>query len=144
MGEPAIDYDDYDDTWYEDELWKPEGDVEEEPIILTKARESLPTIPSVLPSAFTANVFQMPKEDGTGYAQFSFEGRRHMKRIYDTPARKVLLCCGRQVEKTVVLSSNVLLPNGDVTRAEFVRVGDQVATLDVPGGGYRMTSGSVV
>ena len=106
MGEPAVDYDAWDDTWYEGEIWKPEGELVEEPIELTKTKEiELPAVPSVLPSVFTASVFQMPKEDGTGYAPFSFEGRRHMKRIYDTPSRKVLLCTGRQVEKSTLIGN---------------------------------------
>jgi hypothetical protein len=111
MGEAALKMtpedleEDYDDSWYEDEVWRPESEVEEEPIVLERARDKLPEIPKILPSQFTSGVFQMPKPDGTGYAPFSFEGRRHLQRIYDTPARKVLMCCGRQVEKSTLLGN---------------------------------------
>lgn len=105
MGEPAIDYSDWDDTWYENQVWKPEDDIVEEPIVLNQARQKLPKLPKISPSKFTTGVFHMPKEDGTGYAPFTFDGRRHMTRIYDTPAKKVLLCCGRQVEKSTLLGN---------------------------------------
>jgi hypothetical protein len=50
----------------------------------------------------------MPKEDGSGYAPFSFDGRRHMRRPYDTPARRVLLFCARQVEKSTLLGNRAI------------------------------------
>lgn len=98
----------YDDTWYDDEVWRPEETIEEQPIVLERARKALPKVPRVSPSKFTEGVFHMPKEDGSGYAPFTFEGRRHMQRIYDTPAKKVLLCCGRQVEKSTLLGNVAL------------------------------------
>lgn len=64
-------------------------------------------IPNVLPSQFTEFAFRMPTKDGT-YESFSFEGRRHMRRIYDTPAKRVLLFCARQVEKSTALGNKML------------------------------------
>jgi hypothetical protein len=62
--------------------------------------------PQILPSAFTEYAFRMPTPDG--YENFSFEGRRHLRQIYDTPIRRVLLMCGRQVEKSTLLGNRSL------------------------------------
>jgi hypothetical protein len=43
-----------------------------------------------------------------GYESFSFDGRRHMRRVYDTPAKRVLLFCGRQVEKSTLIGNRLI------------------------------------
>lgn len=155
MGLPAeqIDHDDYDDswpvedanTWYPKNTWAPESAAYEDPIFLERALKAVPkNITGLKPSQFTERAFYMPKDDGTGYAPFNFEGRRHLRQIYDTPSRRVLLCCGRQVEKTVVLDSLITHADGSLSRAGDVVEGDAVATLDVDGGGWNMTTGRVV
>jgi hypothetical protein len=63
-------------------------------------------MPQILPSAFTEYAFRMPTPDG--YDNFSFEGRRHLRQIYDTPIRRILLMCGRQVEKSTLLGNRSL------------------------------------
>ena len=40
--------------------------------------------------------------------KFSFEGRRYLLPVYDTPAKRVLLQCGRQVEKSTTLGNITL------------------------------------
>jgi hypothetical protein len=90
------------------EIWKPEPGIEEDPILITRALKALPKIPRVLPSRFTTFAFKMPDEIGQGYSSFSFEGRRHVKRMYDTPAKRILLFCGRQVEKSTLLGNIAL------------------------------------
>jgi hypothetical protein len=85
-------------------LWDPEPELKEDPIVILEARKRLPKTPYVLPSQFTEYAFRMP-DDAGDYSNFSFEGRRHMRRIYDTPARRVLLVCGRQVEKSTLLGN---------------------------------------
>ncbi len=98
--------DEYDDSWTDGEVWCPEGDVPEEDIVANKSSHALAMTPSsVTPSEFTRHAFMMPKDDGTGHAPFSFEGRRHLPRMYDTPARRVLMCCARQVEKSTLLGN---------------------------------------
>jgi len=62
--------------------------------------------PQILPSRFTEYAFRMPTPDG--YENFSFEGRRHLRQIYDTPIKRVLLMCGRQVEKSTLLGNRSL------------------------------------
>lgn len=63
---------------------------------------------AVYPSEFTQAVFRMPSEEDGTYQPFSFKGRNHMYRPYDTTARRVLLCCGRQVEKSTMLGNKAL------------------------------------
>ena len=63
---------------------------------------------SVMPSEFTEFAFRMPKSDGDGYGPFTFEGRRHMRDIYDTSARRILLICGRQVEKSTAIGNSAI------------------------------------
>lgn len=75
---------------------------------LPPGHPDLPTIPAVLPSQFTEFAFRMPRADGMGYENFTFDGRQHMRRMYDTPAPRVLLFCGRQVEKSTLLGNRML------------------------------------
>ena len=118
----AVDDDDLDDTWFEEEPWMPEDSIEEEPLVLQKAREHAPVLPVITPSQFTSRVFMIPGDDGQGYAPFSFEGRRHLTRIYDTPAPRVLLMCGRQVEKSTVLGNRALCYTSLVTAMRVLYV----------------------
>lgn len=92
----------------ERELWKPESEVEEDPIIVDKAYRALPNLPALKPSKFTSSVFKMPSETIGGFSNFSFEGRRHLYSIYDTSAKRVLLCCSRQTEKSTSLGNIAL------------------------------------
>lgn len=64
----------------------------------------------IKPSQFTEFAFRMPNTEPNGplLVPFSFNGRRHMRRCYDTPAMKVLLFCGRQVEKSTLLGNLAL------------------------------------
>lgn len=63
-------------------------------------------IPRILPSAFTEFAFRMPTTEG--WSNFSFEGRRGLRQVYDTPRRRILLMCGRQVEKSTLLGNMAL------------------------------------
>lgn len=65
------------------------------------------TPPNLLPSQFTEFAFMMPGKKGN-YENFSFKERRHMRRPYDTPAKRLLLFCGRQVEKSTLLGNRIL------------------------------------
>jgi hypothetical protein len=89
--------------------WNPEGEVIEDPYVLQEAAAVVPTdIPSLTPSKFTELAFMMPVDVGGGRMElrnFSFDDRRHMRRCYDTPSKRVLLMCGRQVEKSTLLGN---------------------------------------
>lgn len=104
----------YDDTASLDEIWRPPDEVNLEPILRLQAEQTkLPEIPAVKPSEFTQFAFYMPAEDGfgetgNGYNRFSFDGRRHMLTIYNTPEKRILLKCARQVEKSTYLGNRAL------------------------------------
>ena len=105
-----IDDDEFDDSWHDEQVWSAENDVDLEPIFLSEGQKDLPKIPRLSPSQFTEFAFRMPADDGVGddgrgYNRFSFEGRRHMRQIYDTSARRILLKCARQVEKSTLLGN---------------------------------------
>jgi hypothetical protein len=85
----------------------PEEDVYEGFSFEEEQERKVYDIPAVRPSEFTEFAFRMPHEDGT-YKTFDFGPRRHMRRIYDTPARRILLFCGRQVEKSTLLGNRML------------------------------------
>ena len=68
-----------------------------------------PDAPSILPSQFTEIAFRMPRDDGFGFESFNFNGRRHMKRPYDSPARRILLVAARQVEKSTMLGNKAII-----------------------------------
>ena len=97
---------------YEDDdplAWMAEPQPYEDLAVLRAAQKHLPKLDIKLrPSQFTHLAFRMPKVDDIGYENFSFEGRRHIARIYDTPARRILLVCGRQTEKSTLLGNIAL------------------------------------
>ena len=110
--------DEWDDTW-DDTVWSPEPEVYEDERLIARKKQTIGKLPALRPSQFTSYAFWMPTtekgvtDDGEEYervvsARFSFEGRRHMYRPYDTPARRLLLFCGRQVEKSTLLG-NIML-----------------------------------
>jgi hypothetical protein len=117
--EQLYDEDDWDDTWDETSTWNPESPIVEDERLLQKKQKQLKALPALKPSQFTSYAFWMPKtergvtEEGEEYERvvmdrFTFDGRRHMIRPYDTPAKRLLLFCGRQVEKSTLLG-NIML-----------------------------------
>lgn len=62
--------------------------------------------PEVTPSEFTEFSIRIPQ--GGNYVPFSFAGRRYLRAPYDTSARRTLLKCGRQTEKSTMLGNKSL------------------------------------
>jgi hypothetical protein len=60
------------------------------------------------PSTFVEFAIQMPNKEMQTYEPFSFEGRRYLRQIYDTPSKRTLLKCGRQVEKSTLLGNKLI------------------------------------
>lgn len=85
------------------------------------AKEVLETA-EISPSEFTEFAFRMPRQDMNGYAPFSFEGRRHMRSIYDSPSRRILLIAGRQVEKSTLLGNMILCRTCLIPSYRFIYV----------------------
>lgn len=97
---------------------------------------------SVLPSEFTEFAIMMPDKENQTYKNFSFERREYLRQIYDTPSKRTLLKCGRQIEKTLRICSVVRRFNGAPVFAGDVREGDWLETLSTDGS--HMTYGQVV
>lgn len=95
----------------------------------TKARKSLFMADPVeiFPSEFVAHAFRLPSSKGL--TNFSFEGRRYFVPIYDSQAPRILLKCGRQVEKTIRLDALVSTRNGYLVPAGAITVGAELATM---------------
>lgn len=62
----------------------------------------------ILPSTFTEFAIMMPDKRAQTYRPFSFEGRRYLRHVYDSPSKRTLLKCGRQVEKSTMLGNKLL------------------------------------
>lgn len=60
----------------------------------------------VSPSQFTETAIRIPEAGRV--SSFDFTGREYLRRIYDTPAQRLLLKCGRQVEKSTTLGNKLL------------------------------------
>jgi hypothetical protein len=63
---------------------------------------------SVLPSEFTEFAVMMPDKENQSYKNYSFAEREYLRQIYDTPSKRTLLKCGRQVEKSTMLGNKLL------------------------------------
>lgn len=104
--EPDLDFED--EPLPEKSIWTPEEEPHESSIIIEQRRAAVKDLPRVKPSQFTKYAFRMPTDVGEGRIElrnFSFDERPHMLRPYDTPARRLLLMCGRQVEKSTLIGN---------------------------------------
>lgn len=63
---------------------------------------------NISPSKFTELAIQMPDKENQRFVPFSFDGRRYLRQIYDSPAKKILLKTGRQCEKSTLLGNKTL------------------------------------
>lgn len=61
---------------------------------------------NVSPSDFAETAIRVP--EAGKISDFSFKGREYLRKIYDTDAKKVLLKCGRQIEKSTTLGNRLL------------------------------------
>lgn len=104
-----IDWDD-EQPLEENEVWRPEPVPQEDPVVIQRHLREVKQLPKVRPSQFTQTAFMMPTEveEAIELRPFSFRERRHMLRCYDTPAKRILLMCGRQVEKSTLLGNAAL------------------------------------
>lgn len=60
------------------------------------------------PSQFIETTMMMPNPHTRQLENFSFAERRYLRQIYDIQAPRVLLMCGRQVEKSTTLGNKTL------------------------------------
>tara|TARA_Y100000114_G_C11764016_1_gene332038 strand:- start:5269 stop:6885 length:1617 start_codon:yes stop_codon:yes gene_type:complete len=71
-----------------------------------KARSGNSLNLEMFPTEFVSSFMNIPIAGEL--EKFSFEGRRYLLPVYDTPAKRVLLQCGRQVEKSTTLGNITL------------------------------------
>ena len=62
----------------------------------------------VAPSQFVEFAVRVPNKELQKHLPFSFDGRRYLRLPYDTPSRRTLYKCGRQVEKSTLLGNKCL------------------------------------
>lgn len=62
----------------------------------------------VSPSQFVEFAVRMPDKISKKYVPFTFKGRKYLRLPYDTPAKRTLYKCGRQVEKSTLLGNKCL------------------------------------
>ncbi len=74
----------------------------------TVAGEKFDETMNILPSVFVEFAVRMPDKTNNTYTPFSFDSRRYLRQIYDTPSKRTLLKCGRQVEKSTLLGNKLL------------------------------------
>jgi len=63
---------------------------------------------SVTPSQFVEFSVRVPDKKSQKFLPFSFDGRKYLRLPYDTPAKRTLYKCGRQVEKSTLLGNKTL------------------------------------
>jgi hypothetical protein len=80
-------------------------DEEPEDLVLSGSLASTGLL-GVSPSEFAETAIRIP--EAGRIADFSFKGREYLRKVYDTPANKVLLVFGRQTEKTTTLGNRML------------------------------------
>lgn len=93
-------------------------------------------------SVFAEAAFRIPDKKGV-FAPFSFEGRRHMRQIYDSPAKHMLLATARQVEKCVQVDTPVITGSSQRAPARSITPGTGLCTFD-PSNPPHIATGEVV
>lgn len=96
-GEPELK-----EEWdYEKEIY--EGFLDEDELALKQS-----TLLSVTPSQFVEFAVKVPDKKSQKFLPFSFDGRKYLRLPYDTPSKRTLYKCGRQVEKSTLLGNKTL------------------------------------
>jgi intein/homing endonuclease len=74
--------------------------------------------------------------------KFDFTGRNYLLPIYDSGINNILLMTGRQVEKTVLINSDILMSDGSYKKAIDINIGDKIAQLNTKN--HKIVSGKIV
>jgi hypothetical protein len=62
----------------------------------------------ISPSQFVEFAIKVPDKEAQKRVPFSFQGRKYLKLPYNTPSKRTLYKCGRQVEKSTLLGNKCL------------------------------------
>lgn len=90
------------------EEWDFEPEIPEEYADEEEVARQQANLIGVTPSRFTEFAVKMPNKELQKHVSFSFDGRRYLELPYDTPAKRTLYKCGRQVEKSTLLGNKCL------------------------------------
>jgi hypothetical protein len=81
----------------------PEDDLDDEAAVRKQAE-----LLGVRPSQFVEFAIKVPDKKEQKHIPFAFENRRYLQLPYDTPSKRTLYKCGRQVEKSTLLGNKCL------------------------------------
>jgi hypothetical protein len=90
------------------EEWDYRSEVEEGFLDESELQQRQAQLIGVPPSQFVEFAIRVPNKELQKHVPFSFDGRRYLRLPYDTPARRTLYKCGRQVEKSTLLGNKCL------------------------------------
>lgn len=90
------------------EEWDYEPDVGDEYVDEEELARRQAELINVSPSQFVEFGVRMPDKKAQKHVPFSFKDRRYLVLPYDTPAKRTLYKCGRQVEKSTLLGNKSL------------------------------------
>lgn len=90
------------------EEWDYERDPGEEEFSAEELLLKQKQIVGVRPSEFVEFAIKVPDKENNTHVPFSFKERPYLRQIYDSPAKRLLLKCGRQVEKSTLLGNRSL------------------------------------
>lgn len=106
---------------------------------------------AVSPSQFVETSVMMPDAETKSLRSFDFSERPYLRRIYDTPHKRILLKCARQVEKSWVETTFLRSADGTFKQVKDVELGDELVCLKTDeaepgverGYGHRTTTSEV-
>lgn len=93
------------------EEWDYEPEIPDEYASWDELARKQAQIHDITPSQFVEFAVKIPnkeKDAQTKHVPFSFDGRKYLRLCYDTPAKRTLFKCGRQVEKSTLLGNKCL------------------------------------
>ena len=93
------------------EEWDYEPDIEDLFLDEERLAKKQAELIGVSPSQFVEFALRVPNKNPgevQRHVPFSFDGRKYLRLPYDTPARRTLYKCGRQVEKSTLLGNKCL------------------------------------
>jgi hypothetical protein len=93
------------------EEWDYEPEIPEEYADDAELARKRAELIAISPSQFTEFSVKIPNKDRTSQTKtlpFSFNGRHYLRLPYDTPSKRRLFKCGRQVEKSTLLGNTCL------------------------------------
>jgi hypothetical protein len=90
------------------EEWDVEPEVPEEYADLDELARRQHEIINITPSQFVEFGVKLPDKTNQKHIPFDFTQRRYLRLPYDTPSKRTLYKCGRQVEKSTLLGNKTL------------------------------------